>query len=289
MASRERFKSWEASAEDLMEREKANHLTENSELKVKVQENFVPHLIEEGRISVARCIELATLLDGGKRLLRGTALGLCRMASDILKQEPNVVKIAKPEDGTKVNVVGDLHGSLDDLMEILTKQTGPPSAQNKYIFNGDFVDRGTCGIECLWILLAWKVALPDHVTLIRGNHEDSVINCHYGFDEECEGKYDADMHTLVCDIYPLLPLCAVVEETAFVVHGGTLKLSLTLNLILNLTLIHGCDGRAGPGPRLYSGTSRCHRSIQIHYHYASLVTGRHTRQSRHARPYVVGP
>ena len=104
MASRERFKSWEASAEDLMEREKANHLTENSELKVKVQENFVPHLIEEGRISVARCIELATLLDGGKRLLRGTALGLCRMASDILKQEPNVVKIAKPEDGTKVNV-----------------------------------------------------------------------------------------------------------------------------------------------------------------------------------------
>jgi hypothetical protein len=41
--------------------------------------------------------------------------------------------------------VGDIHGQLPDLIHIL-QDSGFPSVTNKYIFNGDFVDRGPKGI-----------------------------------------------------------------------------------------------------------------------------------------------
>jgi len=43
-------------------------------------------------------------------------------------------------------IVGDIHGQLPDLMHILD-DAGLPSATTRYIFNGDFVDRGPCGGE----------------------------------------------------------------------------------------------------------------------------------------------
>ena len=35
-----------------------------------------------------------------------------------------------------------------------------PSRHNKYIFNGDFVDRGSYGVEVMCTLLALHVAMP---------------------------------------------------------------------------------------------------------------------------------
>jgi hypothetical protein len=46
---------------------------------------------------------------------------------------------------------------------------------------GDFVDRGAWGVETLAVLLAWKIALPRHVYLLRGNHESSYCTKYYGF------------------------------------------------------------------------------------------------------------
>jgi hypothetical protein len=58
---------------------------------------------------------------------------------------------------------------------------GAPSEEHVYIFNGDFVDRGAWGVETLALLLAWKVALPRHVYLLRGNHESTYCTKYYGF------------------------------------------------------------------------------------------------------------
>jgi len=41
----------------------------------------------------------------------------------------------------------------------------------KYLFMGDFVDRGYNSVESFLLLLALKVRYPDRIFLIRGNHE----------------------------------------------------------------------------------------------------------------------
>jgi hypothetical protein len=53
------------------------------------------------------------------------------------------------------------------------------------------VDRGAWGVETLALLLAWKVALPRHVLLLRGNHESTYCTKYYGFQGELTAKYSA--------------------------------------------------------------------------------------------------
>ena len=54
---------------------------------------------------------------------------------------------------------------------------------------GDFVDRGAWGLETFLLLACWKLTLPAHVTLLRGNHETTTCTYMYGFRGEIFGKY----------------------------------------------------------------------------------------------------
>ncbi len=110
-------------------------------------------------------------------------------------------------------------GQLADLLHIL-EASGLPSSQNKYIFNGDFVDRGEWGVEVMLILLALFLARPDAVTLNRGNHEDFAICSVYGFQSECLDKYDQRTFALFVEVFKVLPLFATINNSVFVVHGG---------------------------------------------------------------------
>ena len=79
-------------------------------------------------------------------------------ASKILHKEANCVRIdPSPLDSTVV-VVGDLHGQLHDVIFLL-RDSGFPSQNRFYVFNGDYVDRGAWGLETFLLLLAWKVFL----------------------------------------------------------------------------------------------------------------------------------
>ncbi|CAF5213709.1 unnamed protein product, partial [Rotaria magnacalcarata] len=92
----------------------------------------------------------------------------------ILKRLPNV-NVVSTHQSTCVTVVGDLHGSLSDLLLIFHKN-GLPSNENPYIFNGDIVDRGSQSIELFILISVAFIVYPTNVYLNRGNHEDHVLN-----------------------------------------------------------------------------------------------------------------
>ena len=68
-----------------------------------------------------------------------------------------------------MTICGDVHGQYYDLYNIF-KLNGNPAEKNKYLFNGDFVDRGSFSVECMLTFVAWKCANIDFLHLTRGNH-----------------------------------------------------------------------------------------------------------------------
>jgi diadenosine tetraphosphatase ApaH/serine/threonine PP2A family protein phosphatase len=154
----------------------------------------------------------------GGRLGNTVVMKLLRRAYALLKTYDNTVKVTVPTGG-KVTVVGDIHGQLVDLIHILD-ESGLPSDTNKYVFNGDFVDRGKHGVEVVCILLALFVSDPANVVLNRGNHEDGPITRVYGFQDECVTKFDELTFGMFIEVFRYLPLFVTINDTIFVVHGG---------------------------------------------------------------------
>lgn len=79
-------------------------------------------------------------------------------ARDLFEKDKSLVHITVPED-EEVTVCGDVHGQYYDLLNIW-QINGVPSEKNPYLFNGDFIDRGSFSVEVVMSMLAWKVALP---------------------------------------------------------------------------------------------------------------------------------
>ena len=155
----------------------------------------------------------------GKLLPRNVVLDLLTRAKHLLTAEPNLCTTTT-KGRQRFNCVGDLHGQFYDLQGGVFASCGVPSSRNGYVFNGDFVDRGSWGVEVLLTLLAWKLHLPNDVYLTRGNHESRAMTGRYGFRHECESKYDPDIYELCLQVFNCLPLGLVLDGATLVVHGG---------------------------------------------------------------------
>lgn len=166
----------------------------------------------------AFAVELGEFLADGACWPWEEARALVEDATKVMAGEGTLERIALPAGG-HLNVVGDVHGQFFDLLGILDAN-GRPSPDNPYLFNGDFVDRGSFSLETMLLLLAWKVAFPMYVRLGRGNHEAHEMNVPFGFAGEVLTKYGEEAYAAFQKLFDLLPLAHVVGGRVLVVHGG---------------------------------------------------------------------
>lgn len=105
-----------------------------------------------------------------------------------LKKMPPFTPYAQKIDadsGTVFVMRGDIHGDIFSVVEELAylKKQGYIddyfniiNPQMYLVFLGDFVDRGQYGPEVVYILMRLKIANPEQVILVRGNHDDTYQN-----------------------------------------------------------------------------------------------------------------
>lgn len=138
---------------------------------------------------------------------------LISKALSLFSTEPNLIYLEDP-----VCIVGDLHGQLGDLYKVL--ELGGSLDQMKFLFLGDYVDRGPQGVEILLILFALKIKFPNKIFLLRGNHETRNATSTYGFRDECARKYNHEIWLQLMSLFDKMPLAAVINGNFFAVHGG---------------------------------------------------------------------
>ena len=139
---------------------------------------------------------------------------LCQQAILILKDDQPLCAMSSP-----CVVVGDLHGHFFDLTRIIKKHGSPKTT--KYVFLGDYIDRGMFQFETIMLLLMLKVLFPHHVCLLSGNHEITKISANLPFVTILlQNRYSPETYAKFISVFREMPPACVIDGKTFCCHGG---------------------------------------------------------------------
>ena len=153
---------------------------------------------------------------------------LCRETETVLRSEPRHAAIESP-----AFVFGDIHGNFRDLhyfMKNLIHFGDLRYTPHRFMFLGDYVDRGEFSVEVIAYLFAIKVLAPEKVVLLRGNHEDTLVSGDLGnygstsFRAQCRALFGTilgeDVWNKASNAFASLPLTGNIDGKIFCTHGG---------------------------------------------------------------------
>lgn len=137
---------------------------------------------------------------------------ICTKFIALQSLEPNVVHTTSP-----VTCVGDIHGQFYDLLNIF--KLFKECSEKKYIFLGDYVDRGKQSLHTYLILCVYKILYPHNIFLIRGNHE--IRNLRSDFRVEIFNIYKSNfVYDIVSETFSSLLVGVIIDARILCVHGG---------------------------------------------------------------------
>ena len=136
------------------------------------------------------------------------------MALNVFEKQEILLHLEAP-----LYVIGDIHGNIFDLVRIFAYTGLPP--HSKFLFLGDYVDRGEYSVQVVMLLFSLMICYPDNVFLLRGNHEFEAMNFIYGFYNEIIQEFGGrNLYDKFNDTFQYMPLVALINERIFCVHGG---------------------------------------------------------------------
>lgn len=129
----------------------------------------------------------------------------------------------------KALIIGDLHGDLESLFQILKEssflQEMKQNTNAVLIFLGDYGDRGEYSKEVYYTVLKLKLLFPKQVILMRGNHEgpedlmasphDLPLDFQIKFGEKWEEAYSK-----IRELFACLYNAVLVKQHYLMIHGG---------------------------------------------------------------------
>ena len=135
----------------------------------------------------------------------------------ILAREPKLIQL--PASG-KAIIAGDTHGDIDATRSIIKQYL---KGDNKIVFLGDYVDRGPCSRQNVHLLLSTKLAYPDAIILLMGNHEGFTIK------KFLPAEFWMDLskkeRAMYGSIFTKLPLAISTRNGVIALHGALPDLS----------------------------------------------------------------
>jgi len=136
--------------------------------------------------------------------------------------------IEVPAEGEAI-VVGDLHGDLETLAQILSVSEFTRKAErgehSRLIFLGDYGDRGALSPEVYYVVMSLKVSFPEHVILLRGNHEgpDDLQASPHDLPMQLYDKFgekSTEAYAKLKQLFSLLYNAVLVKNSCILLHGG---------------------------------------------------------------------
>uniref|UniRef100_A0A915EKJ1 Serine/threonine-protein phosphatase n=1 Tax=Ditylenchus dipsaci TaxID=166011 RepID=A0A915EKJ1_9BILA len=169
--------------------------------------------VSENRSPSVNCGSFNERVDSGKCQMLFTDKELVELsyrAREAFWSQPPLIELEATDQ--LINIVGDIHGQFMDLRAIFRQIGLPPTAKS---CRQRAFPAGSCGAA-----VCTKVLYPNHMTIIRGNHESLGVNYGYGFHHECESRYPGSkVYQEINNTFYTMPFVARIDQSIMCMHG----------------------------------------------------------------------